>query len=220
MDKKTYLSSNIKFLRSLENISQPHLAKEVGCSRDNIASYERGAEPKFSILKNIVNYFHVSFDDILNIDLSKDELGDNKNIAELKHKKEPGSAPYYSDLPVSAGNAGLNTISHEEKPSGYIKIPGIVVEFFFPTIGYSMLPKIQAGDIIGVNRLDVWEHIDPDKTYLIITIDDRMIKHLRIDLDDDAILWCVSDNYKEFKINKSDILKIFHVIYVFHGELL
>lgn len=220
MDKKTYLSDNIKFLRSSKNISQPQLAKEVGCSRDNIASYERGAEPKFSILKNIVNYFHVSFDDILNIDLSQNVPEYNKGTTELKQKIERGASPYYSNLPVSAGSAGLNIINHEEKPSGYIKIPGIEAEFFFPIIGYSMLPKIQAGDIIGVNHLDKWDRIDPDKTYLIITHEDRMIKHLRHDLENDSIMWCISDNYKEFKIDISDILAVYHVIYVFHGELL
>ena len=45
-----------------------------------------------------------------------------------------------------------------------------------------------------------------------------MIKRLRIDSENEDILWCVSDNYKEFKINRSEIKYIFHVVW--HGELL
>ena len=124
-----------------------------------------------------------------------------------------GGSPFYEDLPVSAGS--LEHIeSTEEKPSGYIKIPGVSASSFFPVIGYSMKPEIYPGDIIGVSRTERWEKVDPDKVYMIITHEERMIKHLRIDNERDDILWCISPNYKEFFISKNDIKIIYQVVFV------
>lgn len=127
-----------------------------------------------------------------------------------------GGSPFYDNLPVSAGQLGM--IPSEESPSGYIKVPGVTAKWFFPVIGYSMKPEINPGDIIGVNIVDRWDRVDPDKVYMIVTSEERMIKRLRIDNEDDGVLWCISPNYPEFKILKSDIHYIYQV--VFHGELM
>ena len=127
--------------------------------------------------------------------------------------KQHGYAPYYSDLLVSAGQFDLMNIEQREEPESWIKFPGIEVDGWFPIIGCSMEPKIYAGDMVGVRQLEQWERIDPDKTYLIITHDDRMIKHLEIDTNDNTILWAVSENYKRFKIIKEEIIRIFCVVW-------
>jgi len=134
----------------------------------------------------------------------------NYSISEFQQK---GYAPYYSDLPMAAGQYDLNTIAQNEKPESWIKMPGITVEAWFPVIGYSMEPKIHAGDTVGVIQMHNWERIDPDKTYLIITHDDRMIKHLESDKTKPDILWAVSDNYGRFKIPKEDIVNIYRVVW-------
>lgn len=121
-------------------------------------------------------------------------------------------APYYNDLPVSAGRVdALNDIN--ESPSGYFNIPGIKVDYYFPVRGCSMEPLIHQGDIIGVVHLDTCNSIDPAKIYMIVTRDERMIKRLRIDADDDTILWCESDNYPSFSVRKEDILHIHSVVF-------
>jgi phage repressor protein C with HTH and peptisase S24 domain len=148
----------------------------------------------------------------------KDESSDS-NRPVIFSETTRGAIPYYGDMPVAAGQAGLNECDNGvEKPTGYMLIPNISAERIFPVIGCSMLPKIKAGDIIGVNRMHQWERVEPDKIYMIVTREDRMLKRLRIDNENEDILWCVSDNYKEFKIDKSDIINIYHVVY--HGEFL
>ena len=127
-----------------------------------------------------------------------------------------GGSPFYEDLPVSAGKIEISDI--KEQPTGYIKIPGISPLAYFPVIGCSLKPEINPGDIIGVNQLDKWDKVDPDKVYMIITHEDRMIKHLRTDEDRTDILWCISPNYKEFSIHKEEIKAIYHV--VFTGRLI
>lgn len=130
-----------------------------------------------------------------------------------------GAIPYYEDLPVSAGQWDLSRLPYNEKPSGWIKLNEVFSAIgAFPVVGCSMEPFIRPGDFIAVAPLNSWDRIDPDKTYMVITQDDRMIKHLVIDNDDPDIIWCMSPNYPKFKIQRDDIKAIWRI--TFHGKLM
>lgn len=126
--------------------------------------------------------------------------------------KENIGIPFYSDLPVSAGK--LDVITADASPSGYVDLPGLRARALFPVVGCSMKPDINPGDVIGIDVVKNPNNIDPDKVYLIITTDQRMIKHLEPDPQDDEILWGVSPNYHKIKIYKSEIKYIYQVTYV------
>ncbi len=122
-----------------------------------------------------------------------------------------GGSPFFSDLPVTAGFKEAFDPSRE-KPTGYISMPGLTAQFYFPVSGTSMEPEIHSGDIVGVNRVESLREIDPDKIYMIVTNESRMIKRCHSDENDDSIMWCVSPNYPSFKIKKNDICAMFHVV--------
>lgn len=124
-------------------------------------------------------------------------------------------APFYP-LPVSAGNA-MQLLEEEEKPTGFLSIPGVYCKAYFPVIGFSFEPIIRAGDVIGIDFINRWEMLDPDCIYFIITHDQRMIKRLSDDPDNPDRLICISPNHKEFPIYKSEIKAIHKVI--FYGRL-
>jgi len=138
----------------------------------------------------------------------------NYSVSQFKQR---GYAPYYSLLKVSSGQYDLATIEQNEVPDSWIKFPELTVDAWFPIVGFSMEPKIYAGDIVGVVAVNNWERIDPDKIYLIITIYDRMIKHLQQDESTSDFLWATSENYPRFKIYMHEIVKIYRV--VFAGRL-
>lgn len=143
---------------------------------------------------------------------------ENKEVPVVTNEKTRGAVPYYGDLPVSAGQQDLATILSNMEPTGWINLPGMPSSIgAFPVVGCSMEPDIKPGDFISIIEVDRWERLDPDKTYMIITRDDRMIKHLSVDDSDDEILWCISPNYPKFKIEKSEIVAIYRV--TFHGRL-
>lgn len=124
-------------------------------------------------------------------------------------------APIYESFPVSAGNMGLSGIRTDTPDSYcYTTMPGVV---FFPVVGCSFEPVIKAGRYIGVVKVDKWDRLDTEKIYFIVTRHDRMIKRLRADDTDGNILWCVSPNFREFKILKTDIIEISHVF--FYGTM-
>lgn len=121
------------------------------------------------------------------------------------------SSPFYSELPVSAGRKEVFDPSRET-PSGFISVPQWKAEFYFPVSGTSMEPEIYSGDIIGVNRVESINQIDPAKIYMIVTNDSRMIKRCHCDEQNSELLWCVSPNYPSFTINKHDICALFQVV--------
>lgn len=120
-------------------------------------------------------------------------------------------SPFYSDLPVSAGNKSTFDPEKEE-PSGYIVMPHWYAQFYFPVLGTSMEPEIHSGDIIGVNRVESLRELDSEKIYMIVTNESRMIKRCYPDKENPELLWCISPNYPAFTINKNDICAIFHVV--------
>ncbi len=120
-------------------------------------------------------------------------------------------APVYESYPVSAGNMGLSAV-RDDKPDGYAytTMPGVT---FFPVVGCSFEPTIKAGNYVGTVKIDSWDRVDTEKIYFIITREERMIKRLRVDNNDNNILWCVSPSFQEFKIMKQDVIEISHVFF-------
>lgn len=191
----------IRFIK-YKNIGQTKFEKIVGLSNGYINSLRHSpSTEKFNMICN-------SFPD-----LNGDWLltGEGEMI-KSEIKEENLGVPYYSDLPVSAGK--LDVITADALPAGYIKLPGLTAKALFPVVGCSMKPDINPGDVIGIETVDHPERIDPDKVYLIITPDQRMIKHLEPDPDNNEILWGVSPNYQKIKIYKSEIKYIYQVTYV------
>jgi transcriptional regulator with XRE-family HTH domain len=77
-------SENIKYLRETAGLSQAKFGKGFGVSRDNIASYERGSEPKMEFITKIVNFYHITVDDLFNSDLKVlcEEKSDKNDVRE------------------------------------------------------------------------------------------------------------------------------------------
>ena len=138
-------------------------------------------------------------------------LGEGEMFRECDVMQDCVSAPFFSDLPVSAGLRDSFDPSME-KANGYISLPSQKANFYFPVSGTSMEPEVFSGDIVGVVRVGLYDKISPESIYMIVTNENRMIKHCYIDENNPELLWCVSPNYPSFAIKKSDICAVFHVV--------
>lgn len=219
---KEISSINERISLIIENQSdnnQRKFAEKIGFAPQVIYNIVSGrkSKPSFDVLAAVVSSF---------VDISSEWLltGEGEMIANPKNKVsifKPDDlplrvgklyrAPIYEAYPVSAGNLGMANMQ-SDKPNGYAytTMPGVT---FFPVVGCSFEPIIKAGNYIGVVKLDSWDRVDTEKIYFILTREERMIKRLRIDEGDQSALWCVSPNFREFKILKSDILEISHVFF-------
>lgn len=213
------ITMRIKALIDKKEISPSAFAKLIGFSQSNLSKVLRGD-------RNVPSNLISAICDNLNVSYNWIVTGEGNMLVEEANKEAPavasentkGAVPYYGNLPVSAGKQDLATILSNMKPTGWINLPGMPSSIgAFPVVGCSMEPDIKPGDFISIIEVDRWERLDPDKTYMIVTHDDRMIKHLSVDDNNDEILWCISPNYPKFKIEKSEIIAIYRV--TFHGRL-
>lgn len=141
-----------------------------------------------------------------------------EEIKQLSKESSLGAVPFWN-LHVSAGHSVLEVVG-QNKPDGYIKgLPGAdIAENIFPVSGASMEPEVSNGAIIGVRNINNWETLNTERIYMIITKDDRMIKRIEYDNENNEILWCVSPNYPKFKIYKADIVEIQRVCFVYNPK--
>lgn len=208
----------VKDLIASKDLTPRSFAERINFNYSTLNNYLTGRRTNINVdlVKSIVS----SYDDI-----NPDWLLTGSGEMYLSNEPQPHPVkqskrdiPYYEKLPVSAGQ--IEVVLQEANPSGYMFIPGVHAIAFFPVIGCSMSPRINEGDIIGVDNINSWETPDPDKIYLIITNEDRMIKHLQADANDPEILWAISDNksFDKFKILKENIKYIYRVTY--RGEKL
>lgn len=67
-----FVSQNIKYLRAKKKLSQHKLAEQLRLSRNQINSYESAnSQPSIDILKQIAIFFNISIDDLISIQLNK-----------------------------------------------------------------------------------------------------------------------------------------------------
>lgn len=138
-------------------------------------------------------------------------MGEGEMLRDCNVELQCESAPFFSDMPVSAGLRDSFDPS-QEKANGFISLPSQNASFYFPVSGTSMEPEVFSGDIVGVTRVEPYDRISPEAIYMIVTNENRMIKHCYIDENNPELLWCVSPNYPSFPIRKSEICAMFRVV--------
>ena len=205
MSVKERLILYVKFL----GISNSEFCRNIGVSNAFISSMRKSIQPdKADIIAS--KYPDLNIKWLL--------TGRGEMLISEKDKTELGGVPYWN-LPVSAGHSVVDIIG-STKPDGYIKgLPGAdIAEHILPVAGASMEPEVSNGALIGVRHIENLETLNTERIYLIITGEDRMIKRIEYDLNDNQILWCVSPNYPKFKIFKSDIIEIQRVCFVYNPK--
>lgn len=68
----TLFHSNIHFLRKLRKLSQSDAGELFEMSQDTWSKWEKGREPEYEILVKMSDYFNVSIDDLIRVDMSKE----------------------------------------------------------------------------------------------------------------------------------------------------
>ncbi|MEI7486457.1 MAG: LexA family transcriptional regulator [Chryseobacterium sp.] len=186
----------------LKTKSEKIVIKKNDNKNDNLFDNKPNVQKKLPFESNILSIAepHSEYGKVMR----KLKFAEGINIAD-------NGAPFY-DLPVSAGKVD-ELLDIEENPSGFLSLPGINCDAYFPIMGCSFEPFIRRGDIIGINFINRWENLDPDCIYLIILYDQRMMKRLMSHPTDDTLLICISPNLKEFNIDKFTIRYIHKVTF-------
>ena len=210
-------SDNIRALRVKHKSSQVDIAENLLISRTRYAKYEEGrSEPPFDILKKIAQYYQLSIDILLSVDVRKIEV---EKLLQLENNR--------LILPIQVDNAGENTIEvvTQKAKAGYlsgyadpeyieqlqqISLPFLGVGKYrgFPVEGDSMPPH-QDGDIIVGRYVEQLGEVFSGKTYIVITRNEGVV-YKRLNKQTNNKLKVSSDNffYPPYEIKASQVLEI------------
>lgn len=209
-------SDNIKYLRGKKTLTQQGVADDLAITRARLLKYEDGtSQPPIELLKKISNFYHVSIDILVSVDLRKisvddllqlddnrillpitvDRQGDNF-IEIIPHKARAGYMSGYAD-PEFIEN--LQQISLPFLHNGKFRA--------FPVEGDSMPPHKEGSFIVG-KYVEKLGYVMDGKTYILLTRNDGIV-YKRLNKNGKN-LTLQSDNsiYKPYEVKASDILEI------------
>jgi transcriptional regulator with XRE-family HTH domain len=214
----SYLKQNIRYLRNKKNLNQEEFGALLGLSRDNIASYERGIEPKLDVLARIGNLLHISLDDLILVDLSARQQAASGASLPLIEATPVAKAPVSLDegfvrsadqrivkqqvplynIAAAADLAGL--YNNKENIIDYLYIPNMPkCDGAVYVTGESMYPRIKSGDMVAFQHThDLSNGIFYGEMYLISFYignqDFTTVKFIQKSELGDAFLKIVSQN--------------------------
>lgn len=232
MDKRTqkiFFAGNIKFLRERKKMSQEALASTLGLTRAKIAAIEAGntKSPQPEDYLNFSDFFKISIDTLLKIDLSK--LGELKvreletgndvyirggNLRVLAISVDRSNNENVEYVPIKAKAGYMAGYNDPEFIAGLPKysIPNLPAQGtfrIFPSIGDSMVPIPEGSDIIAQYVPD-WTAIRSDTPCIVILKghQDFVFKMITINNDGTILLKSLNPEYKPYLVESGDVMEL------------
>ncbi len=227
-EQKIFFANNLKFLRERKKLSQEELSKKLNVTRAKLAALESGhtraPQPEDYIAAS--NYFKISIDSLLKIDLSK--LGELKlreleagndiyikggNIRVLAISVDKSNTEHTDYVPIKAkagyasgGYADPEYIAELPKfslpnlPKGTFRI--------FPISGDSMIPIPDGADITG-QFVEDWSSLKPaTPAIVILKAQDFVFKLFTFQQDGQILLQSLNTAYQPYHVQAEEVLEV------------
>lgn len=234
-------SENIKLLRRRRNRTQDVVATELGFTRSTLNSYENGSivNPTVSALITFSNYYKISIDTLLRIDLSK--LGESKlrdlelgyddyvkgtKLRVLATTVDSRNRENIELVPVKA-KAGY-TAGYND-PEFIRTLPTFQLPFLSPDkkfrtfqiSGDSMLP-VPDKSYVTCEFVENWNEVKDGTAYVILTADDGIVfkvvfNHLK--QKKKLLLRSLNPEYKPYELHVNEIKEIWKFVNYISNEL-
>lgn len=237
---KVFFGSNIKLLRTRRKRSQDEVATALDIKRSSLSGYELGtSEPNIETIIRFSNYFKVSVDKILQVDLSTlresalsqlekgydfDITGTHLRILATTVDKDNNEN--IELIPVSA-KAGY---ADGYADPAYIKVlPTFQLPFLarerkyrtFPISGDSM-PPVSDGSWVTGEYVQNWKMLKNGFPYIIITKDDGIVfklVHNHVEENGNLLLCSTNPEYEPYEVPISEVLEIWKFVNYISGDL-
>lgn len=235
-----HFGSNISFLRKRKQISQADLANELGIKRSSLSGYELGnSEPNFENLLSFSDFFKISIDKLLRVDLQKisglylsqleqgidiDITGGKLRV--LATTVDSANEENIELVPVKA-KAGYTTGFGDPD---FIKVlPTFQLPFLdrnkkfrtFQISGDSMPPVSDKSWVTG-EFIQNWNTIKDGYPYIVVTVNDGVVfKNLYKQYDKNQTLLLCSTNpiYEPYEININEVNEIWKFVNYISDEI-
>lgn len=228
-----YFADNLRFLRLRKNLSQEELACKLGITRSSLSGYENNtAEPSLHTLINIANYFNISLDKLIRVDLSQlsdivlhelekgydiDLSGNklrvlsctvdkqqNENIELVPEKARAGYAAGYSDPDFIKvlPTFSLPFLSKDKKYRTFC-------------ISGDSMPPVKHGSFVTGEYVQNWHSIKSGYPYIVVCKDEGVVfKIINNRIKENKSLQLISTNkiYEPYEIDIRNVLEIWKFV--------
>ena len=228
--QKIFFGTNLKMLRERKKISQEALSEKLNITRAKLASLESGftKAPQPEDYINVSNFFSISIDSLMRIDLSKlgalklRELeagndiyikGGNLRILAISVDKSNNERTEYVPVKAKAGYTGGGYSDPEyiaELPKYSLPhIPRQGTFRIFPIVGDSMLPIPDGADITG-QFVEDWTGLKAGTPAIVILKgqQDFVFKLLTFEADGLVSLKSLNPLFNPYSVHVGDIVEI------------
>jgi transcriptional regulator with XRE-family HTH domain len=227
--QKIFFAGNIRFLRERKKMSQEALAATLGLTRAKLAAIEaeNTKSPQPEDYLNFSEFFKISIDTLLKIDLSKlGELkvrdletgndvyirGGNLRVLAISVDKSNNENIEYVPIKAKAGYmAGYNDPEFIAALPKY-SLPNLPVQGtfrVFPSTGDSMLPVPEGSDIAAQYVPD-WTTLKPGTPCIVILKNqqDFVFKLVTVNTDGAILLKSLNPVYHPYTVDAGDVMEI------------
>ncbi len=237
---EVFLASNILLLRKRKKRTQDDVATAIKINRSTYTGIEIGnAFPSIEGLINLSNYFHISIDTLLRVDLTNlsefqlSELTRGNDVyirgTHLRVISKTTDAQENENIELVPAKAKAGYTAGYADPEYISELPRFQLPFLsknkkfrsFQISGDSMLPIPEGSWIIGEFVQD-WHTIQSGKPHLILTLDDGIVFKIVDNLiQDEGILRLYSLNsfYKHFDVPVPDIREVWRFVNFISSEI-
>ena len=225
------INSNIRYLRKQKGLTQDAFANEIGVTRSVIGAYEEGrAEPKIRTMQAMADYFGISMDQLINIDLASVAASHlrGEETAMDNGKPDPsGKRLRVLSITVDANDRENIELVPQKAAAGYLngyadpeyiedlprfQLPNLPQGTYraFEITGDSMLPLTPGTIIIG-EYIENWESLKDGHNYVLVTESEGVVyKRVYNKLDEGKVFSLHSDNpsYPPYTVDIADVVEV------------
>jgi transcriptional regulator with XRE-family HTH domain len=212
------LSTNLKYLRKRENLTQVQLAEKLQIKRSLIGAYEEGrAEPKLVTLVKMAQVFNMSVDELINPELpnlAKNSNAHASNVRVLSITVDAQDRENIELVPYKASAGYLNGYADpefmEELPKFRLPmIQGPGTYRAFEIKGDSMLP-IPSGTVIVGRYVERWQDIKDGTPCIVVSLQEGIVFKRIYQKANESALRLHSDNptYQPYEVALADVVEL------------
>lgn len=231
---------NIKLLRKRKRLTQEDVANFLKIKRSTLSGYENGiAQPNIHSLIMFSDFYNVSIDTLIKIDLEK--LSE-KQLSEIEEGYDVyitgGKLRVLATTVNSENEENIELVSEKAKAgytSGYAdpeylqELPVFQLPFLskqrkyrtFQISGDSMLPIPDGAWITGEFVQD-WNLIENNRAYIILTFDDGVVFKIvenKMQTNRSLMLYSLNPDYEAYELPVKQIREIWKFVNFISNEL-
>jgi len=235
-----YFTSNIKLLRKRLRMTQEELAQAVQIPRPTLNNYENGvSQPTIKALITFSQYFHVSVDTLLKVDMTSLTPGVVSMIVNGDDIFMTGTKLRVLTTTMSPQNKDNIELVNEKAKAGYstgfadpefirtlpvFQLPFLSKERKYRTFqvsGDSMLPIPDSSYVTG-EFVENWYLIRDRHAYIIVTNEDGILFKIaenRLQHEGKLLLHSLNSFYEPFELSANNIREVWKFVNYISSEM-